>query len=622
MLKGMSRIDRRTLLLNSLAPLAAAMPGPRRADMPGEFAHYGGDPGATRFAPIDRIKPSNVARMKLAWTHRTGDHSERPATTIECTPVVADGLLYLTSPRLKVQALDPVTGEAKWSFDPFANQRSGRAPGVQRAVTYFEDGKDKRVFMAAQGKMYCLFAKSGELIKSFGENGILDLTRNFDTDKTDYRLTSPGVIFEDTLIVGGGGGEGPYATSPGHIRGYDVYTGRRKWIFHTIPWPGEFGHGTWSKDSWQRNGGTNNWAGLSLDMRRGQVFVSTGCSAFDFWGGDRVGDNLFSDCVLALDARTGKRVWHFQTVHHDVWDYDLPAQPALITIRHGGRTVDAVAQVTKTGMLFLLDRQTGKPLFGVEERPVDTAGVDGEVLSKTQPFPLKPKPFARQIVNADLVTDISREAREFALKALSGWRSTGPFPAPSKQGTIFSPGTLGGALWGGCAFDPAKNLLFVPSSELPSIVQLIDAKPEDPFRYRHKGYDKFVDGEGFPAVKPPWGTLTAIDMSSGDFRWRETVGEYPELAARGIKKTGSQITGGCIATAGGLVFMAGTADAKMRAFDSAGGAVLWEAPLSAGGYATPAVYEAGGKQFVVIGCGGGNRLKTPSGDYFMAFTLA
>ncbi|MBM3738622.1 MAG: pyrroloquinoline quinone-dependent dehydrogenase [Acidobacteria bacterium] len=601
----------------------AALPGLRAADTKKlEWQHYGGDPGATRFAPLDRIKPSNAARLKIAWTHRTGDASDRPATTIECTPVVADGLLYLTSAKLQIRALDPVTGEARWSFDPMAGVRSGRAPGVNRGVTWFEDGKDKRIFAAIQSKLYCLYAKSGELIKSFGENGIVDLTKDFDTERPEYRVTSPAVIFEDTLIIGGGGGEGPYPTGPGHIRGYDVYTGKRKWIFHTIPWPGEFGYQTWSPDSWKNNGGTNNWAGLSVDTRRGWVFVSTGCAAFDFWGGDRVGDNLFSDCVLALDAKTGKRIWHYQTIHHDVWDYDLPAQPSLVTITQRGRSQDAVAQVTKTGMLFLLDRQTGKPIFDVEERPVETQGVDGEVLSKTQPFPVKPVPFARQHVNPDLVTDISKESREFALAALKKWHGGVPFPAPTRQGTIFSPGTLGGALWGGSAFDPSSNLLFVPSSELPSIVTLLDAEPGQPFRYRHKGYDKFVDQDGYPAVKPPWGTLTAIRLTTGDYAWRETVGEFPELAAKGIKKTGSQIQGGCVATAGGLVFLAGTADLKLRAFDSSSGAVLWEHALPAGGYATPCTYEARGKQFVAIACGGGNRLRTPSGDYFVAFTLA
>jgi quinoprotein glucose dehydrogenase len=620
----MPQLPRRTLLAQSAASfLSAAMPGPGGLDArSSEWPHYGGDPGATRFSPLDRIKRSNVGRLKLAWTHRTGDHSEKPATTIECTPVVADGLLYLTSPRLKVQALDAVTGEPKWSFDPNQGQRSSRAPGVQRGVTWFEDGKDKRIYVGVQNRLFCLYAKSGELVKTFGDGGIVDLSKNFDTERTEYRLTSPAVIFEDTLIVGGGGGEGPYPTGPGHIRGYDVYTGKRKWIFHTIPWPGEFGHDTWSPRSHQVNGGTNNWAGLSLDTRRGWVFVSTGCSAFDFWGGDRIGDNLFSDCVLALDARTGKRIWHFQTVHHDVWDYDLPAQPALVTISNRGRRQDAVAQVTKTGMLFLLDRDSGKPLFPVEERPVEASDVDGEVLSKTQPFPVKPKPFARQTVDNDTLTDLSKEATGFARNALSQWRGGKPYPAPSKQGTIFSPGTLGGALWGGCAFDPSANLLFVPASELPSIVTLLDAEPGQPFKFRHKGYDKFVDAEGFPAVKPPWGTLTAIDLATGDFRWRETVGWFPELAARGRKDTGAEILGGCIVTAGGLVFMAGTPDKHLRAFDSSSGAVLWQAELPAAGQATPATYEARGKQFVVIACGGGNRLRTTPGDYFAAFTIS
>lgn len=610
-------LDRRDFLLQTAAALSAA-PSARSH----EWSYYGGDAGATRFSPLSRIKPSNAAGLKHAWTHRTGDHSERPATTIECTPIIADGLLYLTSARLRVQALDPISGERKWDFDPFAGVRSTRAPGVQRGLTWFEDGKDKRIYAVIQNRVIALYAKTGEPIPTFGEKGTIDLNLHFDTEMKDFRYTSPAVIHEDTLIVGGGGGEGPYPTGPGHIRGYDVYTGKRKWIFHTIPFPGEFGYKTWSPDSYKRNGGTNNWAGMSIDTKRGWVFVSLGCSAFDFWGGDRIGDNLFSDCVVALDAKTGRRIWHYQTVHHDVWDYDLPAQPALVTISTRGRKRDAVAQVTKTGMVFLLDRESGKPVFDVEERRVETeTEMPDEKLSPTQPFVVKPKPFARQTVNEDLVTDISPEAREFALKRFRQVRGGTPFAPPCRQGTIFSPGTLGGALWGGCAFDPSNNRLFVPASELPSIVGLQDAKPGDPFRFTHKGYEKFVDHEGFPGVKPPWGTLTAIDMGSGDFVWRETVGEFPQLAARGIRKTGSQIQGGCIATAGGLVFLAGTADLKLRAFESASGKVLWEGDLPAGGYATPSTYEAGGKQFVVIACGGGNRLKTPAGDYFVAFAL-
>lgn len=610
-------LDRRDFVSSLL--LAAPAWGASRGE--GDWRHYANDAGASRFSPLDKIKRGNVAKLKPVWTHRSEDASQRPSTTIECTPLVIGGTMYITTARAQVRALNAATGEAQWNFDPLP--KSMRGGGVCRAVTWFEDGKDRRVFAAVADKLYCLNPRTGELVKSFGDNGVVELAANFDADMSglSFRVSSPAAIFEDTLIVGGGGGEGPRRQAPGHIRGYDVYTGKRKWIFHTIPHPGEFGYDTWPKDSWQRNGSANNWAGMSVDEKRGWVFIPTGSAAFDFWGGDRHGDNLFSDCVLALDARNGKRLWHFQTVHHDVWDYDLPAQPALVTVRQGGRTRDAVAQVTKTGFVFLLDRETGKPLLPVEERKIQASDMEDEKLSPTQPFPLKPAPLSRLEVNEDLITDISPEAREFALKRFRSLRGGVPFAPPSRQGTIFSPGTLGGALWGGCSFDSSRQRLFVNSSELPSIVTMRDAKPGDGYRFTITGYEKFVDQEGYPAVKPPWGHLTAIDLATGDTKWREVLGEYPALVARGRKGTGSFQLGGCISTAGGLVFVAATADEKIRAFDSDSGDVVWEAKLPAGGYATPCSYAVGNKQYVVIACGGGNRQQTPSGDYYVAFSV-
>ncbi len=604
-----------------LSSAALALPSLRAATGDGDWRFYAGDAGATRFSPLDQIKRSNAAKLKPAWTHAAGDALQRPATTIECTPIVVEGVAFITTARLQVRALNAATGEALWSFNPLGSSR--RSPGVNRGVTWFEDGKDRRVFAAIQDKLFCLNPKTGEPLKSFGDNGVVDLAAQFDRDMTglSFRVTSPAVVFEDTIVVGGGGGEGPRPEAPGHIRGYDVYTGKRKWIFHTIPHPGEFGYETWPKDAWKRSGSANNWAGMSVDQKRGWVFVPTGSATFDFWGGDRHGDNLFSDSVLALDARTGARKWHFQTVHHDVWDYDLPAQPALVTVRTGGRARDAVAQVTKTGFVYLLDRETGKPLHGVEERKTPASEIEDEQLSPTQPFPVKPAPLSRLEVNEDLLTDISPEAHAFALRKFRSLDGGTPFAAPTRRGTLFSPGTLGGALWGGCAFDPETGRLFVNSSELPSIVTLRDGNPEEGFRFGITGYEKFVDEEGYPAVKPPWGHITAVDLASGDFAWREVLGEYPELVARGRPRTGSFLLGGCIATAGGLVFTAATADEKIRALDSSSGAVLWEHKLPAGGYATPATYSAGGRQFVVIACGGGNRQRTPSGDSFVAFAL-
>ncbi len=607
-----------SLMLGSASATYAWGAGKADAD----WRFYGGDSGASRYSALDQINRKNVANLKPAWTHHTEDASQRPMTTIECTPLVVDGVMYLTTARVQVRAIKAATGEPLWNFAPFARQ--GRSPGVNRGLTWFADGKDKRVFAALQDKLFCLNPATGELIKTFGDNGIIDLATLFDKDMKglSYRVTSPAVIFEDTIVVGGGGGEGPRPEAPGHIRGYDVYTGKRKWIFHTIPHPGEYGYNTWPKEAWQKAGSANNWAGMSVDSKRGWVFIPTGSATFDFWGGDRHGDNLFANCVLVLDARNGKRVWHFQTVHHDVWDYDLPAQPALITIpQPGGGTKEAAVQVTKTGFVFVFDRVTGKPIFPIEERKIPASDMPDEKLSPTQPFPVKPRPLSRLELNEDLLTDISPEAREFALKKLKSLRGGVPFAPPSLQGTIFSPGTLGGALWGGCSYDPALGRLFVNTSELPSIAKLIPGEESAGFRYRLESYAKFVDHEGYPGVKPPWGHLSAIDLKTGDIAWREVLGEYLPLKARGVKKTGSFQLGGTIATAGGLVFVAATADEMIRAFDSATGAVVWEYKLPAGGYATPCTYAAGGKQYVAIACGGGNRNPTPAGDSYVAFSL-
>ncbi|MCW5982984.1 MAG: pyrroloquinoline quinone-dependent dehydrogenase [Bryobacteraceae bacterium] len=613
----MGMLDRRGFLSSALL----ALPAWAANRDEGDWRHYGGDAGATRFSPLDQIKRANVSKLKPAWNHRCGDASRRPATTIECTPLVIGGRMYLTTARVQVRALNAATGEPLWNFDP--PDRAPRGRGVNRGVTWFEDGKLRNVFAAIQDKLYCLDARTGELAKRFGDNGVVDLTAQFDRnmDGLTFRVTSPAVVFEDTVVVGGGGGEGPRAEAPGHVRGYDVYTGKRKWIFHTIPHPGEFGYETWPKDAWTRSGAANNWAGMSVDAKRGWVFVSTGSASFDFWGGDRHGDNLFANCVLALDARNGKLIWHYQTVRHDVWDLDLPAQPALVTVRRGGRDIDAVAQVTKMGFTFLLDRETGKPLFPVEDRETPESDVEDEKLSPTQPFPLKPASVSRLEVNEDLITDISPEARDFALKRFRSLRGGTIYAPPSRQGTIYSPGTLGGALWGGCAFDAANQRLFVNSSELPSIATLRDSGPEDKFRFRLASYEKLVDHEGFPGVKPPWGHMTAIDLATGEFAWREVLGEYPKLVERGHKRTGTFQLGGAIATAGGLLFIAATADEKIRALDSATGEEVWEYKLPAGGYATPCAYSAGGKQYVVIACGGGNRQPTPSGDEYVAFSL-
>jgi quinoprotein glucose dehydrogenase len=594
-----------------------------------EWRHYGGDPGAMRYSPLDQINRSNVSKLRPAWVHKVGDTLERPATTIECTPIVIDGILYLTTAQVKTRALKAATGEVLWEFDPFAGTSARRSRGVSRGVTYWQDGdgpqrsKDKRIFTAAMDMLYCLNAETGKLIEGFADHGVLDLKQGLDQDMSElsFSHTTPPAIYRDVLILGGGGGEGPQPAAPGHIRGYDVRTGKRLWIFHTIPRPGELGHDTWEGDSWKTAGGANNWAGMSVDEERGLVFVSTGSPTFDFYGGDRQGANLFGNSVLALKAATGERVWHFQTVHHDVWDYDLPAQPALVSFRQNGRTVDAVAQVTKTGMLFLFERGSGKPIFDIEERPAPKSDVPGEQTWPTQPFPVKPPPFSPHRFTADDITNISPQSHAYVKEIYDKSRAGSIYTPPSLAGTVICPGFLGGALWGGCSFDPVAGRLYVNSSANSNLMTLAPARQEDSFPYRHKGYVRFLDHEKYPAIKPPWGWVTAIDLAKGEFAWREILGELPELTKRGIPKTGTLNVGGTITTAGGLVFVAATQDERIRAFDSKTGETLWEEQLNAGGYATPCTYEANGKQYVVIAAGGAGRGETKAGDEFVAFAL-
>lgn len=588
-----------------------------------EWRHYGGDAGASRFSPLSQINRGNVGRLKIAWTHRTGDALERPLTTIECTPIVVDSVMYLTTARVQIRALNAATGKILWNYDPFASWSPARRRGISRGVAYWNDGERVRILATFRDALLCLDARTGEPVRDFGDNGVVDLKQEFDHDMTglSFLVTSPPVIYKDMVIVGGGGGEGPRPAAPGHIRAYDVHTGKRRWIFHTVPHPGEFGHETWKGDSWKTTGGANNWAGMCLDAGRGVVYASTGCATFDFFGGSRPGDNLFANCVLGLEAETGKRLWHFQTIHHDVWDYDLPAQPVLVRFPFEGRLVDAVAQVTKTGMLFLLDRDTGAPIFPVDERPVPQSAVEREQLSATQPFPTKPPPFARQGFTDQDATNVSAEARAHVLAELKTLRSEGLFTPPSIEGSVLMPGTLGGALWGGGSFDPDSGRLFVNSSALPSIVRLVPAKPDAGYPYDIKGYERFLDPDGYPAVKPPWGELTAIDLSQGTFAWQAVLGQYPELMAKGVPQTGTLNIGGSIATAGKLVFIGATCDERFRAFDSESGKVLWEHQLDAGAYATPCTYEVNGRQYVAVAAGGGGKPQTRSGDGFVAFAL-
>ncbi|MBL9161738.1 MAG: pyrroloquinoline quinone-dependent dehydrogenase [Planctomycetaceae bacterium] len=601
-----------------------------------DWPRVGNDPGGMRYADLAQINLENVARLKPAWTFRTNELEGRDGRTIECTPLVVDGVMYLTTGYLRVVALDAATGAELWQFDPLKEHPFEHEPtsgGVNRGCAYWSDGQAggarRIIHGTADGRLFSLDAKTGKLDGKFGDGGVRDLRVELDPKVASlgYGPTSAPSIWKDTIIIGVSCGEGPGIAAPGDIRAFDVRTGKQLWRFRTVPGPGEYGRETWQGNSWRERGGANAWGGLTVDVERGLVFAGLGSAAFDFYGGDRHGENLFANCTIALDAATGERRWHFQTLHHDLWDHDLPTSPNLVTVTHEGRSVDAVAQVTKTGYVFLFNRDTGAPLFAVEERSVPASDVPGEQAWPTQPIPVMPPPFSVQAFDESNVTNIGVANRDSVLAKLRNARRGPAFNPPSLQGTVVIPGFHGGANWSGACFDPTTGLLYVNSNNVPNILTLVDAtaaKEDSEGRYgpfNHTGYHKLLDHEGYPGIKPPWGQLTAINLNTGEFAWQVPLGEHPELAARGIPQTGTETFGGSIVTAGGLVFIAGTKDEKFRAFDKQTGKVLWEHQLPAGGYATPATYMVDGRQYVVIAAGGAGKLRTKAGDAFVAFAL-
>ncbi len=678
-----------------------------------DWSWYLGDPGRNHYSTLDQINASNVHELEVAWTYRSGDARADNRSEMQSNPIVVDGVLYTTSPGVKVLALDAATGELIWSFDPFPELASNTRPQTRhRGVMYWADGNDRRILYTAGMHLYALNATNGAQITSFGDRGRVDLRTGLPRDTTNMfvRLRTPGAVYKDMVILGSRVPDGSVVSPPGDIRAFDVRTGEMRWIFHTIPQPGEYGYDTWPADAYTYSGGANNWAGMALDVARGIVYAPTGSPAFDFWGGNRKGENLYGNTLIALNADTGERIWHFQVVRHDLWDRDIPAPPNLVTVERDGQKIDAVAQVTKSGHVFVFDRETGESLFPLEEKKYAASDLKGEEAWPTQVFPTLPKPFSRQTFSEKDYTDISLEANAYVRRRMEGVRKGGQYIPPTTEGMLMLPGFDGGAEWGGAGYDPETGVLYVNGNEMPWIHQMIDldeqrtegarayaehcsachganregdpagtypslvgvtdrlpgsvigelvangngimpgfaALPREELRailafianeeeeddaegyagestimrspYGYTGFNRFFDEEGYPAIKPPWGTLNAINLNTGRFKWTTTLGEFDELTARGIPPTGTENYGGPVVTAGGLLFIAATKDEKIRAFDKETGEELWQAQLPAGGYATPSTYAINGKQYLVIGCGGG-KMGTKSGDAIVAFAL-
>lgn len=693
---------------------------------------YGGSRSGKRYSPLTQINKENVGELDVVWVYDARDQNEgtvvsRPKS-IQCQPIVKDGILYGTTPELQLFALRAATGEELWRFRPIQDPRKYNI-SASRGITYWQKGNDRRILYTSGTYLYAINAKTGKPIPDFGEDGRVDLHEglddglNLDMDNVTINATSPGIVYKDIFIIGSSVSEKGDAP-PGNIRAFDVMTGKLKWVFHTIPHPGEEGYDTWPQDAYKEQGGVNSWGGMSLDVERGMVFFGTGSPSSDFYGGNRKGKNLFANCVVALDAETGELEWYFQTIRHDLWDRDLPCPPNLTTITVDGKKKDVVVQAGKDGLVYVLDREKGTSIFPIEEREVDIeGGLPGEHPYPSQIFPITPEPLSHQYFREDMITELSPESHAYVKEIVDKYQIGNKFSLPSERGTLMF-GYSGGAEWGGNATD-LDGILYQNSNndpwilemedmesrkkkmqsaqtgtdiyrincamchgndkkgtmEFPSLINIgdrysaqdiesilesglgrmpafrhiseksrkavtaflldlptamhpgtasgtstgkMEENMEEPTfgyepRYVPKVWKKLTDQNGYPGIKPPWGTLNAIDLNTGQYLWKVPLGEYPELTKKGIPITGTESYGGPIVTASGLIFIAGTKDEKIRAFDKKTGKVVWEYQLPAGGFATPITYEVDKKQYVVIAAGGGRGQKP--GGYYIAFAL-